>query len=126
MNKIFATISSLLIAMGIKGQVPVKKETSSIPITHADTISPKKVYSKVESKMVTESKVESKIDHKGTQVKVITGKEHKDSPNGTAIPKVEHKLDHKIAQTEVIHKVEHKVSSDVKVIPKVEHKISNQ
>ena len=57
MNKIFATISSLLIAMCIKGQVPVKKETSKIPISHADTISPKKVYQKVESKMANESKV---------------------------------------------------------------------
>ena len=83
MNKIFATISSLLIAMGIKGQVPVKKETSKIPISHADTISPKKVYPKVESKMANESKVYPKIDTKAA----------KDSK---VYPKVEHKVTPKI------------------------------
>nr|MBP9104434.1 hypothetical protein [Chitinophagaceae bacterium] len=93
MNKIFATISSLLIAMGIKGQVPVKKETSKIPISHADTISPKKVYPKVESKMANESKVYPKIDTKAA----------KDSK---VYPKVEHKVteskvEHKIAESKI-------------------------
>ena len=118
MNKIFATVSSLLIAMGIKGQVPVKKEVSKAPATQANTISPKTVYPKVEHKVDHKDgnkvipTVEHKVDHKVSS-KVVT-------------PKVEHKLEHKDAGKTVIPKVEHKVDHKTTAIPKVEHKISNQ
>ena len=118
MNKIFATVSSLLIAMGIKGQVPVKKEVSKAPATQANTISPKTVYPKVEHKVDHKDgnkvipTVEHKVDHKVSS-KVVT-------------PKVEHKLEHKDAGKTVIPKVEHKVDHKTTAIPKVEHKISNK
>lgn len=116
MNKIFTAISSLLIVMGIKGQIPVKKETSKIPISHADTISPKKVFPKVESKAAKDSKVYPKVEHKVAESKIAESKifpkvESKIQTKATVIPKVEHKIDHKDAGKTVIPKVEHKISN---------------
>ena len=101
MKRIFATIGSLLIVLGLKAQVPVKKETQKVPVHQTD-----------KDKIVTsptKSKAIPKVENKAYKVE------------NKAMPKVENKA-YKVENK--AYKVENKALPKVenKAVPKVEHK----
>lgn len=92
MKRIFTVMGSLLNAIGLKAQVPVKKETTKVQVSQTEiskTVN-SKAFPKVENKAMP--KVETKVIPK-VETKAIPKVENKAIPKveTKAIPKVENR-----------------------------------